>query len=641
MKLIKQIVSIVLSVSMIVVMLSAGEFVLSVTAIDSRIEAAVQTAVSIANDDSHGYSQPSRQGPDYDCSSLVYYAFSSAGFDLSPKWFSTRTMGQALINAGFTELTSLDLSNSNQLIRGDILWKSGHTEIYIGGNKRVGAHQDRGCPQTGDQPGNEISGETYTASQSWTKVYRYAERPYYPDYPGEDKNISWVQRVLIDLGYDLGSYGVDGSKGPITTQRIKDFQSDNGLDNDGLVGPNTWAKLTEKLHEKYDAKTEVTFSTGNVSLDMTNNKTASLTATISGPYEHWLCEWDGDVIGVEKTQSGDQLNITVTAKKIGSSVLRVIAQNSSENEIARGEITVTCNGAITFSYNANGGSGTMATQTIQNDGELTISKCGFTRQGYVFDGWTVKRDKQNTWAVSGHDWQTETTISANGWAKQVFNPGDRYTIDGSWYSTAPAGETFTFYATWTACSHTWNSGSVTTVATCTTTGVKTLTCTQCSATKTESIPAKGHDYGSWTKLNDTQHQRVCSRDSSHVEKADHSWGGWITVTEPTVAADGLKKCVCTICNATKTEPIPRLTPEIVYGDANGDGVVNGKDLILLRRYLANYDDKTGTSTVEIKSGADANGDGTVNGKDLILVRRYLANYDDKTGTSTVKLGPAA
>ena len=40
--------------------------------------------------------------------------------------------------------------------------------------------------------------------------------------------------------------------------------------------------------------------------------------------------------------------------------------------------------------------------------------------------------------------------------------------------------------------HSWDNGAVTTPATCTTAGVKTLTCTVCSATKTEPVPATGH-----------------------------------------------------------------------------------------------------------------------------------------------------
>ena len=75
-----------------------------------------------------------------------------------------------------------------------------------------------------------------------------------------------------------------------------------------------------------------------------------------------------------------------------------------------------------------------------------------------------------------------------------------------------------------------------------------------------------------------------------------------------------------------------------FGDANGDKTVDGSDLVLLCRYMANYDYSTGTSTVDIFPGADANGDGVVDGIDLVLLSRYMANYDYGTGTSTVILG---
>ena len=80
-------------------------------------------------------------------------------------------------------------------------------------------------------------------------------------------------------------------------------------------------------------------------------------------------------------------------------------------------------------------------------------------------------------------------------------------------------------------------------------------------------------------------------------------------------------------------------PPICYGDVNGDGKVNGQDVVLLRRYMANYDYDTGESTVQVDLGADANGDGKVNGQDVVLLRRYMANYDYDTGVSTVPLGP--
>ncbi len=80
-------------------------------------------------------------------------------------------------------------------------------------------------------------------------------------------------------------------------------------------------------------------------------------------------------------------------------------------------------------------------------------------------------------------------------------------------------------------------------------------------------------------------------------------------------------------------------PAILYGDANDDGKIDGKDITRLRKYFANYDYDTETSTVEIGLGADANGDGKIDGKDITRLRKYFANYDYDTETSTVQLGP--
>ena len=67
--------------------------------------------------------------------------------------------------------------------------------------------------------------------------------------------------------------------------------------------------------------------------------------------------------------------------------------------------------------------------------------------------------------------------------------------------------------------HVWNDGTVTTEPTCTEKGVKLFTCT-CGATKTESVDALQHSYGtpsySWDGDKCTA-RRTCSRDDSHVE----------------------------------------------------------------------------------------------------------------------------
>ncbi|MBE6696690.1 MAG: hypothetical protein E7587_09610 [Ruminococcaceae bacterium] len=81
------------------------------------------------------------------------------------------------------------------------------------------------------------------------------------------------------------------------------------------------------------------------------------------------------------------------------------------------------------------------------------------------------------------------------------------------------------------------------------------------------------------------------------------------------------------------------TYKFIYGDANDDDVISALDVLLLRKYVANYDYTTGISTVSVGLGADANGDGNVTALDVLLMRKYMANYDYDTGTSSIVLGP--
>ena len=70
--------------------------------------------------------------------------------------------------------------------------------------------------------------------------------------------------------------------------------------------------------------------------------------------------------------------------------------------------------------------------------------------------------------------------------------------------------------------HVWDDGVVTKEATCEEAGVKTYTCSICGETKTEEIPATGHDWGAlayeWSADNSTVTAiRTCANDAAHVE----------------------------------------------------------------------------------------------------------------------------
>jgi hypothetical protein len=136
--------------------------------------------VNIANDNTHGYSQARRTfNPDIDCSSFVYYALINAGgfstSQLGTYPFTTRTMSDILTSNGFTAHKFTGLDN---LQEGDILWRSGHTEVYAGAGKTVGAHgcsptnshPNRSCSTSGDQD-DEVS--VSSAGTNWTYYFRY------------------------------------------------------------------------------------------------------------------------------------------------------------------------------------------------------------------------------------------------------------------------------------------------------------------------------------------------------------------------------------------------------------------------------------------------------------------------------------
>ena len=67
---------------------------------------------------------------------------------------------------------------------------------------------------------------------------------------------------------------------------------------------------------------------------------------------------------------------------------------------------------------------------------------------------------------------------------------------------------------------------------------------------------------------------------------------------------------------------------VIPGDANGDGIVNGKDVTRLNKYLENYDPATDSSTVSVGAGADVNEDGVINEQDLVVLLNCLSNFND-------------
>ena len=192
----KKIISMILSLSMIVsIFFTSLNGNYKNAKASSVIDKAVDWAVGIANDSSHGYDQEHRWGPDYDCSSLVMSAYKEAGVSLDTTYSTTKQSSSYWMvpeykRKGFTYIEWSRIGSVNNLHKGDILWRIGHTEMYIGNGQNVGAHINENSTtkggKTGDQTGNEISVTKFSSSGSWTAVLRYnGELPPPPPPTGE------------------------------------------------------------------------------------------------------------------------------------------------------------------------------------------------------------------------------------------------------------------------------------------------------------------------------------------------------------------------------------------------------------------------------------------------------------------------
>ena len=120
--------------------------------LDPKVDAMIAWAMEIAEDDSHGYSQANRHGPDYDCTSFVCTALMEGGFQLD-HFLSCGGMVRELPALGF----AVYRKGETEPQRGDILVKLGvHAEICMGDGACVASHQAYGNRRSGDQNGHEI-----------------------------------------------------------------------------------------------------------------------------------------------------------------------------------------------------------------------------------------------------------------------------------------------------------------------------------------------------------------------------------------------------------------------------------------------------------------------------------------------------
>ncbi len=184
----------------------------------------------------------------------------------------------------------------------------------------------------------------------------------------------------------------------------------------------------------------------------------------------------------------------------------------------------------TLTFNANGGkfddNSDIKTVTAKGGAGYALPE-NPTREGYDFKGWS---------------------LDAPG-SYQRFTPPPIYMPK----------KNGTYWARWMV-HHTHTAGEAVKEneipATCETNGSydHVTYCTECGQEMSRThvmVPATGHKYGDWVRMNSEQHIRVCAHSIWHREVADHSWGTGTITIPPTCKNTGLVTYTC-ICGAEKT-----------------------------------------------------------------------------------------
>lgn len=215
----------------------------------NAVQRACDWAIAIANDESHGYDQGHRWGPDYDCSSLLITAWELAGVPVKTNGARrTGDMYKPFLECGFVDVTSLvDHTTGAGSIKGDVwLTPYDHTAMICDDNLNfVEAHSNENHGATGGQTGDQTGGEIdvnpwHQNNPEWTYVLRYlgflradkttvisANR--YLSVDEMQPNAVYIAAKLLDAGWTLNA--IAGMLG--------------NMQHESTINPGIWQSLHE------------------------------------------------------------------------------------------------------------------------------------------------------------------------------------------------------------------------------------------------------------------------------------------------------------------------------------------------------------------------------------------------------------
>ena len=188
-----------------------------------------------------------------DCSGLFAWAFKQLGGYM---YHGSNTMYKSYCTAKGT-LSNGKRTDGVALKPGTALFTGtendrGHVGLYIGGNDVIEAQgtkagvikskaDNKKWTWWGELKGVDYGGNVnqgFPEKTGWHPTVRRGMK-------GDD--VRELQSKLYKLGYNLGSYGIDGDFGRATEAAVKEFQEDHKLTVDGVAGPMTWDALDKAV----------------------------------------------------------------------------------------------------------------------------------------------------------------------------------------------------------------------------------------------------------------------------------------------------------------------------------------------------------------------------------------------------------
>ena len=193
-------------------------------------------------------------GLDRDCSSAILTCLSACGLIPASTHMWTGNERELLKECGYVQV------NLRNLKRGDILWKTGHTEMYLGNGLQGGARIDeQGGTHgytAGDQTGNEIGRSAFDQDYwKWESAWRYFGTRTVGGIPIEEATAQVMDHLIDHNAHGYSQDNRDGGGAErITLYWEGEPMPKPMLDVDGWLGHDTIWGWQEAMHTPLDGE---------------------------------------------------------------------------------------------------------------------------------------------------------------------------------------------------------------------------------------------------------------------------------------------------------------------------------------------------------------------------------------------------